>query len=79
VTAQRPPIKYYGSKVRRAPWIAAILPPRRCYEEPHSGSGAVLFTEPVSTHEIVSNPLARVVNFFKVLRDRPGSWPGHAC
>ena len=34
MTAQRPPINYYGSKVRLAPWIATMLPPHHCYVEP---------------------------------------------
>jgi len=71
MSGQRPPINYYGSKVRLAPWIAAMLPPHRCYVEPSFGSGTVLFAKPVSTHEIVSDKDATVVNFFKVLRDRP--------
>ena len=71
MSAQGPPINYYGSKVRLAPWIAAMLSPHRCYVEPFFGSGAVLFAKPVSTHEIVSDKDATVVNFFTVLRDRP--------
>jgi hypothetical protein len=43
MSGQRPPINYYGSKVRLAPWIAAMLPAHRCYVEPFFGSGAVLF------------------------------------
>jgi DNA adenine methylase len=47
MTPQRPPINYYGSKVRLAPWIAAMLPPHRCNVEPFFGSGAVLFANGV--------------------------------
>lgn len=68
---QRPPINYYGSKVHLAPWIASMLPAHRCYVEPFFGSGAVLLAKAASTHEIVSDKDATVVNFFKVLRDRP--------
>lgn len=71
MTALRPPINYYGSKVRLAPWIAAMLPAHRCYIEPFFGSGAVLFAKRPSVHEIVSDRNAEVVNFFRVLRERP--------
>ncbi len=71
MTALRPPINYFGSKVRLAPWIATLLPAHRCYIEPFFGSGAVLFAKPPSVHEIVSDRNAAVVNFFRVLRERP--------
>lgn len=67
----RPPIPYYGSKARLAPWIASLLPPHRRYIEPFCGSAAVLFAKPPSAQEILNDLDGNVVTFFRVLRDRP--------
>ena len=42
----KPPIPYYGAKVRLAPWIVSLLPAHRLYVETHAGSAAVLFAKP---------------------------------
>ena len=45
-TAQRPVLKYTGSKWRMADWIISLMPPHRSYLEPFFGSGACrLFAE----------------------------------
>lgn len=67
----KPPVGYYGGKMRMAPWIASLLPPHRVYLEPFFGSGAVLFAKEPSTHEIVNDIDGNVVTFFEVLRDHP--------
>jgi DNA adenine methylase len=67
----RPPLNYYGGKVRLAPWIASLLPPHRVYVEPFFGSGAVLFAKPPSPHELANDLDGDVVCFFRALRDRP--------
>ena len=67
----RPPTGYFGAKVRLAPWIASLLPPHRTYLEPFAGSLAVLFAKAPSPTEIVSDTDGHVVNFFRVLRERP--------
>ncbi len=66
-----PPTSYYGAKTRLAPWIASLLPPGRTYVEPFAGSAAVLFAKPPSPTEILNDLDGAVVNFFRVLRDRP--------
>ncbi len=66
-----PPTNYYGAKTRLAPWIASLLPAHRTYVEPFAGSAAVLFAKPPSATEILNDLDAQVVNFFRVLRDRP--------
>lgn len=70
----KPPVSYYGGKMRMAPWIASLLPPHRVYLEPFFGSGAVLFAKRPVTHEIVNDVDGNVVNFFKVLRDQPADF-----
>ena len=67
-----PPTNYYGAKTRLAPWIASILPRGRTYVEPFAGSAAVLFVKPPSPTEVLNDRDGQVVNFFTVLRDRPG-------
>lgn len=65
------PISYYGAKGRLSDFIVSLLPPHRVYVEPFFGSGAVLFAKPRSTHEILNDVDGNLVNFFRVLRDRP--------
>lgn len=66
------PTSYLGGKSRLAPWIASLLPcGHRTYVEPYFGSGAVLFAKPRSHTEIVNDLDGEIVNFFRMLRDRP--------
>lgn len=68
----KPPFSYFGGKTRLAPWIAGLLPPHRVYVEPFAGSAAVLFAKsPATQHEIINDVYGEVVNFFRMLRERP--------
>lgn len=51
--------------------IVSLMPKHRSYLEPFFGSGAVLFNKPPSAIETVNDIDGDVVNFFKVLRERP--------
>lgn len=51
--------------------IISLMPRHRSYLEPFFGSGAVLFNKPPSAIETVNDIDGDVVNFFKVLRERP--------
>lgn len=66
----KPPVPYYGAKVRLAPWIVDLLPPHRTYVETHAGSAAVLFAKAPSVVEVINDTDGNVVTFFRVLRDR---------
>ena len=72
-TGTRAAFGWYGSKARLAPRIAemAAAIPHRVYVEPYAGSAAVLFRKPRSPVEIINDIDGQVVNFFRVLRDRP--------
>jgi DNA adenine methylase len=72
VTGMPAPTAYFGGKSRIAPWIAGLLPKHRTYAEPYFGSGAVLFAKRPSHTEIVNDLDGELVNFFRVLRERPG-------
>lgn len=68
----KPPFSYFGGKTSMAPWIASLLPAHRVYVEPFAGSAAVLFAKtPATQHEILNDVDGDVVNFFRVLRERP--------
>lgn len=47
------------------------MPPHTTYLEPFFGSGAVFFNKPKSTVETINDIDGQVVNFFKVIRERP--------
>jgi DNA adenine methylase len=62
-------LHYYGAKARLAPWIVSLLPRHRVYVERFFGSAAVLFAN--GPTEILNDLDGAVVNFFRVLRERP--------
>lgn len=68
----RPAFAYYGGKARMAPWIASLLPPHTVYVEPFAGSAAVLLAKSPATHEVLNDLDGHVVNFYRLLRERPG-------
>jgi len=68
----RPAIYYYGGKWNIAPWIIAHFPEHDNYVEPCGGGASVLLQKPRSRLETYNDIDGRVVNFFRVLRDRPG-------
>jgi DNA adenine methylase len=67
----QPPFPYYGSKAMLAPWIISKMPEHTAYVEPFFGSGAVLLGKPMAKYEAVNDVDGEIVNFFRVLRDRP--------
>lgn len=69
--ALRPALRYRGGKARDARWIIAHLPPHECYVEPFMGGCNVLLQKPPVDFEVVNDLEGGVVNFFKVLRDKP--------
>ena len=71
MTETMPPFIYYGGKTRLANRIAAMLPDHRQYVEPFAGSLAVLLAKPQARLETVNDLDGHVMNFWRVLRDRP--------
>lgn len=67
----KPPVPYFGRKMRVAPTIVDLLPEHGHYVEPFFGSGAVLFAKPQTAHETVNDLDGVLVTFWRVLRDRP--------
>jgi DNA adenine methylase len=67
----KPPFAYYGGKTKLADQIADLLPEHTHYVEPFAGSLAVLLAKPRSKMETVNDLDGDLMNFWRVLRDRP--------
>lgn len=66
----KPILKYPGAKWSMAEWIVGHLPPHVHYIEPYFGSGAVFFNKSTSAHEVVNDLDGRIINMFRVARER---------
>ena len=67
----KPPFTYFGGKTAIADRIADMLPPHEHYIEPFAGSLAVLLAKPQSQMETVNDLDGDLMNFWRVLRERP--------
>ncbi len=68
----RPALRYHGGKWRAAPWIISSIPEDHdVFVESHGGSGATLLRKPRSKIEVYNDLDGEVVNFFRMLRERP--------
>lgn len=68
---KRPALRFYGGKWRLADWIISYFPPHQNYVEPCCGACSVLLQKPKSLLETINDLDGKVVNFFRVLRDKP--------
>jgi len=68
---KHPALHYYGGKWLLAPWIIKHFPKHDNYLEPCMGACSVLLRKPRSRLETINDLDWEVVNFFKVLRERP--------
>lgn len=71
LTPARPPLRYHGGKWKLASWIVRHFPPHRVYLEPFGGGASVLLNKPRAELETYNDLDGQVVNFFRVLRERP--------
>lgn len=67
----RPPLRYHGGKWKLAAWIVAHFPPHKVYLEPFGGGASVLLNKYRAELETYNDLDGVVVNFFRVLRERP--------
>lgn len=65
----RAPFRYWGSKVRMAPWVVDRLPAHDHFVEGCAGSAAIMAVKPPVASETVNDTYGEVVNFWRVLRD----------
>jgi DNA adenine methylase len=68
----RQALRYHGSKWRLAPWLISHFPEHECYCEPFAGACSVLLRKVPARFECVNDLDSEIVNFFRVLRERPG-------
>lgn len=67
----KPPTNYFGGKYGTiGQLITDLLPPHRIYIEPFGGMAGVLFLKQPSQVEIYNDIDSRIVNLFRVIRDR---------
>jgi DNA adenine methylase len=64
------PIAWYGGKHYLARWIIEQMHDHRVYVEPFGGMAGVLLKKEPSEVEVFNDLDGRVVNFFRVIRDR---------
>lgn len=64
-------LKYPGSKGTMTDWIVGQMPAHQVYVEPFFGSGSVFFAKAPSKLETINDLDGRVVNLFRVIRERP--------
>lgn len=67
----RPAFRWYGGKWVLAPWIASHFVKHISYVEPCGGAGSVLIQKDRSPLETWNDLDGNLVNFFRVLRERP--------
>jgi DNA adenine methylase len=62
---------WYGGKFSHLEWLLPLLPECHHYCEPFAGSAAVLLNREPSPLETYNDVDGAVVNFFRVLREKP--------
>ena len=67
----RSPIWYFGGKGHLASWILDYFPEHREYIEPFFGGGSLFFGKTPAKVETINDINSDVMNFFKILRERP--------
>lgn len=67
----KPPLPYFGGKIRLASRLVDLMPDHGHYVEPFCGSLAVLLAKAPVPHETVNDMDGDLVNFWRVLRDQP--------
>lgn len=65
------PIRWVGGKSRLREQIVTLLPQHTCYVELFAGAAWVLFAKPPSDVEVLNDIDQELVNFFRVLREKP--------
>lgn len=67
----RPALRYFGGKWKLADWIVPLLPDHKVYIESFGGGASILLRKRPGKIEVYNDLNSDVVNFFRVLRERP--------
>lgn len=67
----RSPFPWFGGKQKMADRIVALFPPHNVYVDVFGGGGSVLLTKPAGRLDVYNDLDSGLVNFFRILRDRP--------
>lgn len=67
----RPALRFYGGKWLLAPWVISHFPDHHTYVEPFAGGASVLLNKEPAPFEVLNDADSNVVNYFRVLRQRP--------
>lgn len=70
IRGPRAPFAWYGGKYYYAKWIIGHFPNHRVYVEPFGGAANILLNKALSEVEVFNDLDGRVINFFRVLRDK---------
>lgn len=65
----RAPFRYWGAKVRMAPWIIEQLPEHTHYVEACAGSAAVMAVKEPVELETLNDTYSEITNFWRILKD----------
>lgn len=65
------PFNYFGGKYTHAEWVIHHLPQTKSYVEAFGGSAVILLNKKQCAIETYNDVNSIVVNFFRVLRERP--------
>lgn len=69
-TTYKPILKWPGAKATMSKWVVSHFPAHIHYIEPYTGTGAVFFTKQPSAHEVINDLDGRLINLFRVIRER---------
>jgi DNA adenine methylase len=72
VSTARAPFPWFGGKQKLADTILALFPTHNVYIEAFGGGGSVLLSKSRGSLDVYNDLDDGLVNFFRVLRDRPG-------
>ena len=67
----RPAFRFHGSKFLLADWILKSFPDNECYDEAYGGGASLILAKQRSWLEIINDADGEIVNFFRILRERP--------
>lgn len=66
----RPPLTYYGGKVKMLPHILPLIPTHNLYVEPFFGGGAVFWSKEKSLGEVINDTNTEIINFYEVVQKK---------